>query len=111
MWREEQTQALQVLADVYLDQGQADRAAVLLEALTVLEPNNAAAFRALSYAWLLAGRPEDALAATDALLRLDARMPDNAPALLIRSKALWTLGQTAEAQQSLQRYLELANLS
>lgn len=111
MWREEHTEALHVLADVYLDQGHADRAAVLLEALTVLEPNNAATFRALSYAWLLAGRYKDALAATDALLRLEATMPDNIPALLIRSKALWALGQTAEAQQSLQRYLELATPS
>lgn len=109
MWPEEQTEALQVLADVYLDQGQATRAAILLEALTVLNPDHAAAWRALSYALLLAGHHEDALAATDALLRLDAVMPENAPALLIRSKALWALGQTAAAQDSLQRYLELGS--
>lgn len=109
MWREEQTEALQVLADVYLDQGQPDRAAILLEALTVLEPGKIEVLRVLSYAWLLAGRHENALATIDALLQQDAAMPDNAPALLIRSKALWALGRVTEAQESLQRYLNPGN--
>ena len=107
MWRNEQTEALQVLADVYLDQGLADRAAVLLEALTVLEPDNLQTFKALGYAQLEAGDYEAALAAVDALLRLGAPMPENAPALLLRSKALWAMGRVAEAQENLQRYLEL----
>lgn len=109
MWRNEQTEALQVLADVYLDQGLAERAAVLLEALTVLEPDNEQVFKALGYAQLQAGRYEDALATVDALLRLGVAMPDNAPVLLIRSKALWAVGRVAEAQESLQRYLELGS--
>lgn len=107
MWREEQTEGLRVLADVYLDQGQTDKARTLLEALRVLAPQNVGVIRALSYAHLLAGRYEEALATTDALLRLDAAMPDNAPALLIRGKALWALGQATEARDSLRRYLEL----
>ena len=106
MWRTEQTEALQVLADIYLDQGQTERAVTLLNALTVLDPGKASIFRALSYAFLLAGRYEDALSATDALLRLEAAMSDNAPALLIRGKALWALGRAAEAQENFQRYLE-----
>lgn len=109
MWRNEQTEALRVLADIYLDQGQIDRAVTLLNALAVLAPDDAGALRALGYALLLAGRHEDALAATDALLRLDGAMPANAPTLLIRGKALWALGRVAEAQDSLQRYMELGN--
>lgn len=109
MWRDEQTEALRVLADIYLDQGQIDRAVTLLNALAVLAPNDAGAFRALSYALLLAGRYEDALAATDTLLRLDGTMPANAPTLLIRGKALWALGRIAEAQESLHRYMELGS--
>jgi tetratricopeptide (TPR) repeat protein len=111
MWREEQTEALHLLADVYLDQGHAGRAAILLEALTVLAPDKVELLRTLSYALLLAGRYEDALAATDVLLRLDAAMPENTPALFIRSKALWALGRVAEAQENLQRYLDLESPS
>lgn len=111
MWRTEQTEALQVLADIYLDQGQSERAVILLNALALLEPAKVSIFRALSYALLLTGCHEDALAATDTLLRLDAKMPENAPALLIRSKALWALGRLTEAQESLQRYLELGSHS
>ena len=109
MWRTEQTEALQILADIYLDQGQTERAVTLLNALTVLDPGKESIFRALSYAFLLAGRYEEALSTTDVLLRLEATMPDNAPVLLIRGKALWALGRVAEAQDNLQRYLELGS--
>ena len=111
MWRTEQTEALQVLADIYLDQGQIERAVTLLSAMAVLKPDEVSILRALSYALLRAGRHEDALAATDALLRQDAKMPENAPALLIRSKTLWALGRVTEAQENLQRYLELRSPS
>lgn len=107
MWRKEQTETLLILAEVYLDQGQPERAAILLEALHWLEPDSVPVLRALSYALLQAGRTEEALAALDALLRRDAAMPAQAPALLMRSKALWALGRAAEAQESWQRYLQL----
>lgn len=106
MWRTEQTEALQVLADIYLDQGQTERAVTLLNALTLLDPGSTSILRALSYAFLLAGRYEDALTTADTLLQRDTTMPDNAPTLLIRGKALWALGRAAEAQENFQRYLE-----
>ncbi len=106
MWRTEQTEALQVLADIYLDQGQTERAVTLLNALTLLDPGSTGILRALSYAFLLAGRYEDALTTTDTLLQRETTMLDNAPTRLIRGKALWALGRTAEAQENFQRYLE-----
>lgn len=107
MWRTEQTQALQVLADVYLDHDQIDKALVLLRALAQLAPTEAGIWRALGYACLRAGQADEALAAADTLLRLDPAMPANVPILLLRARALHGLGRAAESQDSLRRYLEL----
>lgn len=111
MWREENKEALQVLADVYLDQGQLDKAVVLLEGLHALEPHDAQVLKALSYAYLRVERYDDTLNMVDTLLRLGAPMPENAPILLIRGKALWALGRASEARDSLKRYMELSTLS
>jgi tetratricopeptide (TPR) repeat protein len=107
-WNAERTQVLQMLADVYLEQGQTDKALTLLEALAVLAPQEPGVFRALGYACLRDGRYAAALAATDALLRLDPAMPANAPVLLIRARALWALGRGGEAQDCWRRYRELS---
>lgn len=105
-WRDEYTDALQVLADVYLQQGQAQKAVILLEALARLAPTHAGVLRILSHACLCAERHEEALTAVDALLRLESPGPELAPAVLIRAQALWALGRMSEAQESLRRYLQ-----
>jgi type III secretion protein Y len=111
VWRDENKEVLQVLADVYLEQGQTDKAVVLLEGLHVLEPHDTQVIKALSYAYLRIGRYDDTLDMVDAFLRLGAPMPENAPILLIRGKALWALGRPTEARDSLKRYLELGGHS
>ena len=103
----EHKEVLQILADVYLQQSQTDKAVTLLEALYHLYPNDAAVAKALSYAYLLAGRAEDTLAMSDVFLRLAGSSSDSNPILLIRSKALWTLGRVEEARTTLNRYTEL----
>jgi tetratricopeptide (TPR) repeat protein len=107
--RDDYREALQVLADVFLEQNQPRKALALLEALEALDPGHPPVLRALSYAYLVNDRPDGALKTTDALLSLDAPMPENAPLLLIRSRALWALGRTEEATEILGRYLDMAS--
>lgn len=107
MWSEDHRDVLRVLADVYLVQGQVGKAVLLLEALHVLEPDHEQVAKALSYAYMRAGRPEDALALMDALLDSGLPWPENAPLLLIQSKALWALGRCREAADRLDRYQRL----
>ena len=107
MWTQERTQALRVLADVYLEQERPGEALILLRALARLAPTDPGVWRALGYACLRAGEAEAALTAVDALLRLEAPGEDNAPILLLRAQALRALGRAVEAQDSLNRYLQL----
>ena len=107
MLSEEQKAALQVLADVYIAQEQAEKAVVLLDALRLFMPEEPQVLKALSYAYLLTGRYEESLAAVQAFLRLGQPLPDSAPILLIQSRALWGLGKGAEARATLRRYQEL----
>ncbi|MCB1804807.1 MAG: tetratricopeptide repeat protein [Candidatus Competibacteraceae bacterium] len=103
----EQKETLQILADVYLNQAQIEKAVTLLEALHSVDQRDAGVAKALSYAYLLAGRPEDALTLSDVFLRLAGSSPDSNPILLIRSKALWALGRAEEARTTINRYMEL----
>ena len=107
MLSEDQKEALLVLADVYRDQAQGSKAIVLLEALHSLDRHDPDVAKALSYAYLLAGRPEDALEMSDLFLRLVGSSPDSNPIMLIRSKALWALGRAEEARMTMLRYIEL----
>ncbi len=106
--RQEHKDALLVLADVYLNQGKADRTVVLLEALNEVWPRDPEIIKALSFGYLMGGRPGDALKAVDAYLRCGALTPRNVAILLIRSKALWALGRSSEARESIARYMELS---
>lgn len=103
----EQKEALQVLADVYLNQAQSEKAVVLLEALHNLDRRDPVVAKALSYGYLLIGRPEDALAMSDVFLRLVGASPESNPILLIRGRALWALGRAEEARMTMNRYVEL----
>lgn len=107
MWHNDHKEVLQVLADVFLNQGQSEKAVLLLEALYSLAPQDAQIVKALCYAYLITGRYEQTLTMADVFLRLPGRVPESTPILLIRSKALWALGRTEEARTSLNRYIEL----
>ncbi len=106
--RKEHKDALLVLADVYLNQGKTDRTVVLLEALNEVWPRDSQIIKALSFGYLADGRHADALKAVDAYLRFGALTPGNVAILLIRSKALWALGRSTEARESMARYMELS---
>lgn len=105
MWNKEYSEVLLIIAEAYLDQRQEQRAVVLLQALRILDAENPRLLPALSYALLQTEEYASALDIIDDLLRSNPCMPEHAPALLMRSKALWALGRVSEAQESWQRYL------
>lgn len=97
-----------LLADMFIGQGQLEKARVVLEGLDDIEPDRREVIKALSLAYLRAGRHEDALAATERFLRLSAVDPSTSPILLIRGRALIGMGRDDEARESFARYLELS---
>ena len=103
----QQRDAMLLLADVYLEQGQHDKARVLLDGLAVLWPADAGVLKALAFACLQGSHFDEALAAADGYLRLGSLNPLTAPILLIRGRALWGLGRVDEARAGLQRYFDL----
>ena len=107
MWTRSQREALQVLADVYVQQGFPEHAILVLEALHENDPEARDVLAALAYAYLRAGRYDDALAATDAYLASGPPDGQEAPILLIRSRATWGMGSSDEALDYFQRYLAL----
>ena len=103
----QQRDAMLLLADVYLEQGQYDKARTLLDALALLWPDDSGVLKALAFACLQGGRFDEALAAADGYLRLGPATRVTAPILLIRGRALWGLGRVDEARDGLQRYFDL----
>lgn len=103
----QQRDAMLLLADAYLEQGQIDKARILLDGLAVLWPNDAGVLKALAFACLQENLFDQALAAAEGYLRQAAVTPASAPILLIRSRALWGLGRADEARHGLKRYFEL----
>lgn len=99
--RTEHKDILSVLGYFFLEHGQADKALVLLEALGALFPEDPGIAKALSYAYLQAGRYRDAL---DAAGPATAEQ-DSVFIHLLRGKALWGLGRVDEARACLARYL------
>lgn len=107
LWNEEHRDALHLLATIYLDQGHTEKGICLLEALDVMEPHHPPLLKTLSYAYIASGHFQKAFTILDALLRLSLPMPENAPLLLLQARALWGLGRTEEATDTLNRYYML----
>ena len=103
----QQRDAMLLLADVYLEQGQHDKARVLLDGLAVLWSDDAGVLKAQAFACLQGSLFDEALAAADGYLRIGPLNPLTAPILLIRGRALWGLGRVDEARAGLQRYFDL----
>ena len=104
--RSEHKDILSALGFFFLEHDQPDKALTLLEALRTVFPEDPSIAKSVSYAYLQAGRPQDALAAAGAT---SAEQQDGACHLL-RGKALWGLGRVAEARVCLDHYLATRSL-
>lgn len=90
---------LHTLAHQYLCQGKVEKAQVLLELLTVQNPDNKEFRLALGYALLRMEKAEDAIQAL-------APLENSSLAIVhfVRAKALAQAGFTSESQAALDRY-------
>lgn len=100
-WTETDSTVLRMLAHVLAGQNRAEEAAGLLDYLLRRDPGNRQARRAAAGAYLLAGRYSEALDTIAAAEPLD----DGDVLMLIKGQALWELGLTADASETVSRYL------
>lgn len=75
-------------AAYYLEYLQPDKAIALLEALRTLEPGEPHVHRMLSYAYLKADRPEEAIAAADSFMQCVKPGTDTRAIKWIKGRAL-----------------------
>ncbi|MGI4848990.1 MAG: hypothetical protein ACRYGK_12745 [Janthinobacterium lividum] len=100
----EQVDLLRLLAYVYLQHGKAGPAAVLFQAIHLLEPHDAAITRSLACSLLRDGQADEALALLDQLA-FDGDF--NALTELLRGQALARLGRGEEAAMAMHRFVAL----
>ena len=98
--RSEHKDILSALGFFFLEHDQPDKALTLLEALRTVFPEDPGIAKSRGYAYLQAGRPQDALAAAAA-----TSAGQDSAGHLLRGKALWGLGRVAEARACLVQYL------
>ncbi len=94
------------LGHVYIGYGQPEKACIVLEALRAECPDRPLISASLGFAYLLLGQHAKALEWIDEFIRRVEMNAANAPALLIRARALRGLQRTQEADQSLERFID-----
>lgn len=95
---------LALLAHVLLQNARPEKAATLLEALAVLDPEQPRTLRALAVAHIRSDKPDRALETLDHLAMTGAV---DASFHLLRAQALHALGRRDEAATSMQSFLAL----
>lgn len=101
---EQETDFIQLLAFVFLQNARPEKAAVLLSALDLLMPGQRRALRALALAQVRSARPQQAL---ETLERLAMAGGIDASLHLLRAQALSLLARQAEASAAMQTYLHM----
>jgi Flp pilus assembly protein TadD len=100
----ETTELLHSLGYLYAHHGQSERGLVLLLIAARIAPSDVGVLRTLAFALIEDGYGERALAVIDRLASLE---PDASPALeLLRSRALWAVGDKIEARRCFRNYVE-----
>jgi type III secretion protein Y len=98
------TELLRSLGYLYAHHGQAERGLVLLLIAARIAPSDVGVLRTLAFALIEDGYGERALAVIDRLASLE---PDASPMLqLLRSRALWAIGDKIEARRCFRSYVE-----
>ena len=90
-----------LLGTLYLRNNQVDKAVIVLEALRVLERDNQRVVGSLAYGYLSASRFHDCLQLIDSTANISTSI-GRETVQLVRSRALWGLGQQEEARRVLQ---------
>ncbi len=99
---QDQQDVLALLGYFYLQNGKAEKAAVVYEALAALDPGDVQAALGLACAQVRLQKPESALARLDRLLE---RGHIGAAVHLLRGQALAQLGREAESARALAAYV------
>ncbi len=101
---------LELLAFVYLENAQAAKARVLLEALAGMDQAAPRWRNSLAWACLELNQPEDALKALAPLLAGDRAAPaaDRRATAYLRGQALMRLGKTSEARAALADFVPVS---
>ena len=93
---------LRLLGYIYLQNGRAREAAILLSAICAVDPNDRAASESLACAYLRSGDPASAL---QVLEGFPERFEMTALGHLLRSQALGATGHKAESARSMRRFI------
>lgn len=93
-------------AHSYLGQNMTSQAIILLELLNALQPENQQALRMLAYAYLLAARYQEVLEVVSVLAPMNPDDGEQTAFLnLLRSRALWSLGETEKSKAQFGKYI------
>lgn len=93
-WKEDELESLRFVTYSFIKQGKYDIALIFLEALLVIDPNNAYDLQTLGAIYLQLGKSVQALNYIDQALKIN---PDHYPSLINRAKALFSLGYNQQA--------------
>ena len=93
---------LSVLGYVYLQNGHAERAVILFNALHALDPEQSSIVNSLAWTSIHCGKAEEALILLDHRLQ---HSPTSPITHLLRSKAMIALGRSAEGAHSMQLFV------
>ena len=103
-----QRQALILVGYIFLASGKTEKALSLLEGARSGASDDPYLPRALSFAYIRAGRYEQALAESGkCLARSGASVRDRRCALLLRAHALWAMGRDAERRRTVEELMAL----
>lgn len=102
----EQREYLALLAWLYLQHGETDKAIVLLRAGARLAPDDIQILKMLAYAELTIGDAGSALASVERHARAGGDDHAASPIQLIRARALLALGRGIEARECFRRFIE-----
>ena len=96
---------LLILANTLASQNREAQAADLLEYVITRDPDNVDAVRALCGIYLIVGRYDDALDMVARYERTQSGTRDADPVTMVKGQALWELGRTKEATETMKKFL------
>lgn len=100
----EQTDLLKILAHTYLQHNLPEKAAILLHAIYLVEPEDLLVKKSLACAYVRSGKPFEAMLLLDFLEEEERGTPE---VHLLRSQAYLQMGQVADAAEAMGRFVKV----